>query len=88
MSEDKKTEKHRNWLQRVQEQSWEPEILISGIVLFALIQIPPYIKEANEYLDLYSGWIFSSGNVDESLAAILLTANYWLILGFSIHLIG
>ena len=88
MSEDKKTEKHRNWLQRVQEQSWEPEILISGIVLFALIQIPPYIKEANEYLDLYSGWIFSNGNVDESLAAILLTANYWLILGFSIHLIG
>jgi len=88
MSEDKKSEKHRNWLQRVQEQSWEPEILISGIVLFALIQIPPYIKEANEYLNLNSVWIFSNGNVDESLAAILLTANYWLILGFSIHLIG
>jgi hypothetical protein len=88
MAEDKKAEKHRNWLQRVQEQSWEPEILISGIVLFALIQIPPYIKEANEYLNLNSVWIFSNGNVDESLAAILLTANYWLILGFSIHLIG
>ncbi len=88
MSEDKKAEKHRNWLQRVQEQSWEPEILISGIVLFALFQIPPYIEQANAYLDINSGQLFSGGNVDETLAAILLAANYWLIIGFSTHLVG
>ncbi|MCZ4409652.1 hypothetical protein O3Q51_12590 [Cryomorphaceae bacterium 1068] len=88
MSEDKKAENHRNWLQRVQEQSWEPEILISGIVLFALFQIPPYIEQANAYLNVNSGQLFSGGNVDETLAAILLAANYWLIIGFSIHLIG
>ena len=35
------------WLKRIQEQSWEPEILISGIVLFALTQFPPLIREAH-----------------------------------------
>ena len=88
MSENGKVKEHRNWLQWVQEQSWEPEILISGIVLFALFQIPPIIKGANEFLDLNSILIFSDGNVDEMMAAILLTANYWLILGFTTHLIG
>jgi hypothetical protein len=88
MSEDKKTEKHRNWLQRVQEQSWEPEILISGIVLFALLQIPPLIKDVNVYLDVNSILIFSNGNVDDTLASLLLAATYWLIIGFSTHLIG
>jgi hypothetical protein len=77
-----------NWLKRVQEQSWEPEILISGIVLFALFQIPPLIERAAEFLNLYSIMIFSDGNVDEVLAAILLAATYWLIFGFTTHLIG
>ncbi|MEM9052438.1 MAG: hypothetical protein AAGC47_10335 [Bacteroidota bacterium] len=88
MADDLKTQKHRNWLQRVQEQSWEPEILISGIVLFALFQIPPLIKEANAFLDVNSVLIFSNGNVDETLAALLLAATYWLIIGFSTHLVG
>lgn len=77
-----------NWLQRVQEQSWEPEILISGIILFALFQIPPYIHEAIFYLENYSILIFSGGTVDNTLGALLLTANSWLIIGFTTHLIG
>lgn len=81
-------EEKRSWLERVQEQSWEPEILISGIVLFALFQIPPYIKQGADYLNTYSTTIFSNGYVDEVLAAILLSANYWLILGFTTHLIS
>lgn len=88
MSVSSRNQQNGNWLKRVQEQSWEPEILISGIILFALFQIPPYIRQANDYLDLYSIMIFSDGNVDEILAALLLTANYWLILGFTTHLIG
>jgi hypothetical protein len=88
VEKDNKAHKHRNWLQRVQEQSWEPEILISGIVLFSLFQIPPLIEEANAFLNVNSITLFSNGNVDETLAAVLLAANYWLILGFSTHLIG
>lgn len=75
------------WLRRVQEQSWEPEILISGIVLFALFQIAPGLKAFFDYLDSYSYAAFSSSNADESLKAVLLTANYWLIAGFTTHLI-
>ncbi len=75
------------WLKRIQEQSWEPEILISGIVLFALVQFPPLIRQFDEYLDVYSISAFSNGNVDELLFAVLLTANYWLIAGFTLHLI-
>jgi hypothetical protein len=77
-----------SWLQRVQEQSWEPEILISGIVLFALFQIPSLIEDAADYLNTYTVTIFTDGNVDETLAAILLSATYWLILGFTTHLIS
>ena len=85
MNEEKN---NRSWLQRVQEQSWEPEILISGIVLFALFQIPSLIEQAADYLNTYTITIFTDGNVDETLAAILLSATYWLILGFTTHLIS
>jgi hypothetical protein len=80
--------KSQSWLERVQEQSWEPEILISGIILFGLFQIPPYIEQAMFYLENYSHLIFSGGTVDEGLGALLLTANIWLIIGFTTHLIG
>lgn len=86
-TQKEQTGKTPNWLQRVQEQSWEPEILISGIVLFGLLQLPPYIEELGRYLNTYSFTIFSAGNVDRSLIAVLFTANYWLIGGFTIHLI-
>jgi len=79
---------HRNWLQRVQEQSWEPEILISGIVLFALFQIPQLIRQGADFLDVYSIMIFSNGTFDETMSVVLLTANYWLIIGFTAHLIS
>ncbi|HKK38934.1 MAG TPA: hypothetical protein VJ949_05930 [Cryomorphaceae bacterium] len=80
--------KSQSWLERVQEQSWEPEILISGIILFGLFQIPPYIEEAMFYLENYSLTIFSGGTVNELLGALLLSANIWLIIGFTTHLVG
>jgi len=75
-----------NWLARIQEQSWEPEILISGIVLFALFRVPPLIQDLNLFLNNNSIQVFSSGNVDENLSALLILSNGWLILGFSTHL--
>jgi hypothetical protein len=75
------------WLKRIQEQSWEPEILISGIVLFALFQMPPVIRDFFDYLDNFSYSVFSTGSADETLSAILLAANYWLIAGFTAHLV-
>jgi hypothetical protein len=82
-SHKKQTE---NWLERMQEQSWEPEIIISGIVLYALYQMPGLIQQLDHFLLNYSFWIFSSGTVDDLLIALLLVANIWLIIGFTSHL--
>ena len=71
----------------MQEQSWEPEILISGVVLFALFQIPGQIAKLGHFLDHYSLRIFLTGNVDDQLTSLLLAACYWLIAGFTAHLV-
>jgi hypothetical protein len=75
-----------HWLARVQEQSWEPEIIISGIVLFALYQIPELIGRLEHFLTNYSLPIFSAGSADEALVSLLMIANIWLIIGFTAHL--
>jgi len=74
------------WLRRVQEQSWEPEILISGIVLFALFQMPERIDAFSDYLELNGHFMFSNGTINEALASILKVSLYWLMIGFSLHL--
>lgn len=75
-----------HWLARVQEQSWEPEIIISGIVLYALYQIPELIGRLEHFLTNYSWPIFSAGSADEVLISLLMVANVWLIIGFTVHL--
>jgi len=74
------------WLRRVQEQSWEPEVLISGIVLFALFQMPARIDAFSNYLELNSINFFSNGTINEVFASILKVSLYWLMIGFSMHL--
>lgn len=74
------------WLRRVQEQSWEPEILISGIVLFALFQMPERIDAFSDYLELNGAFMFSNGTINEVLASVLKVSLYWLMIGFSLHL--
>lgn len=44
MGKVKAEKDYPSWLKRIQEQSWEPEILISGIVLVALSQLPKAIE--------------------------------------------
>jgi len=72
------------WLQRTQENSWEPEILISGIVLLALTQVPRLLDDLLLSLEI---WTFNfSGNVDDKLFGLLKAATYWLILMLIVHL--
>lgn len=74
------------WLLRVQQQSWEPEILISGIVLFVLFQLPEKADYFGDYLMKFSYAVFSSGTLSLSIVAVIKIAIYWLIAGFSAHL--
>lgn len=84
MSDSESTPK---WLRRVQEQSWEPEVLISGIVLLILTRVPEAIDQLSMFLKTQSLWIFYSSNLAHNLSAFMKLAIYWLIFGLAIHLI-
>ena len=87
MSDPKKAGNDSSWLARMQEQSWEPEIIISGIVLFALYQMPDLIRQLQHFLINNGFYVFSSGTVDDLLISLLLVANIWLVIGFTTHLL-
>lgn len=71
------------WLKRTQENSWEAEILLSGLVLFALLQIPQRLSKLSYLIDLKVA--------DSSLYELMLQFSeitvQILISGFIIHLI-
>lgn len=73
-----------DWLRTVQQQSWEPEILISGIVLFALFQVPDLLDRLYLYLDSVS--VLAQGTIVRNIIALLKVSNFWLTLGFGAHL--
>ena len=87
MVNDKHSPERGNWLQRLQEGSWEPEILISGIVLYGLFQIPPLVDQLDFFMEHYGGRIFSGGTTNENAASLLQVSTAWLILGFISHLL-
>jgi hypothetical protein len=70
------------WLKRVQEESWEAEILLSGLILVSLIQLPQYLIELMHFLGREFTLI---GEVYGALS-MLGVSIYWLIIGFVIHL--
>ncbi len=75
-----------DWLKRTQESSWEPEILISGISLIALFQLPALIHKAQVFVNDNTFAIFQFGNVDDSFFVLMETAVYWLIICLIMHL--
>lgn len=83
-----KTEKNPqpDWLRRVQEQSWEPELLISGLVLFALFQMPELIDSMNQYLERHVSEFFYNSTINETISALLKISVYVLISGFIAHI--
>lgn len=75
------------WLVRTQEQSWEPEILISGIILLALTQVPRLLDKLHYYLEeRTSSFWFNTSNADDMVIALLKTSSYWLIAALIAHL--
>ncbi len=75
-------QKAAKWLARLQQNSWEPEIFISGIILFSLFQIPAYLDEYTAYIDRE----IDLGNNAMLIAALVDVGIYWLIIGFVFHL--
>ncbi len=81
----KENKKATSWLKRIQEGSWEPEILISGIVLYGLFQIPSLIDQLYIYLENYSYAILDNG-LNLTLTSLLKISTVWLVIGFISHL--
>ncbi len=70
------------WLEDIQNNSWNPELLISGGILFSLFQIPDFLHHWGILLLQKSGYFESL-----VIARILTIAVNGLIVGFTLHLI-
>ncbi len=73
------------WLEEIQQKSWEPEILLSGIVLFGLLQVPDLI---DQFLLFFKKEISQKYTDIDNFVALMKIANFWLVFGLIIHLIG
>lgn len=73
---DKKTPK---WLQTIQLNSWEAELLISALVLYALFQVP-------DFLDAFSHTYFSRGSQFIRFFNILESGITLLQIGYILHI--
>ncbi|MEM8896423.1 MAG: hypothetical protein AAGC88_17720, partial [Bacteroidota bacterium] len=81
---DNEQHKTPKWLKETQLKSWEPEILISGIVLFGLLQVPDLL---DQLLLFVSKEITGTDSDFNNAISTMKTSVFWLILGLIIHLI-
>ena len=73
-----------DWLKDLQLKSWEPEILLAGIVLYGMFQVPAAL---DSFLFWFSNEVYSQVNAMDLLVSILKVGVYWLIVGLILHLI-
>lgn len=73
------------WLDELQQKSWEPEILLSGIVLYGMFQAPGLLDSFLAFAKLNIDGNFNSL---DNLVALLKIGFYWLTLGLILHLIS
>lgn len=83
------TGSQRNWLKRVAEQSWEPELLISGLAIYATSQLPDILKSGLEYytFNLQSGVGFFDQALPLTIYGSFTTALEFLNFAFILHFV-
>ena len=74
-----------SWLEELQQRSWEPEVLLSGIVLYGMFQTPDLL---DSLLIFFKANILGVSSDIDTLVAILKLGIYWLIFGLILHLIS
>lgn len=82
---DKQEKERPKWLSELQQKSWEPEILLSGIVLYGMFQVPDLL---DQFLLYFKSNIFGRVSDLDNMIAILKMGIYWLISGLVLHLIS
>ncbi|MEL6538501.1 MAG: hypothetical protein AAFQ98_23975, partial [Bacteroidota bacterium] len=72
------------WLHDLQQRSWEPEILLSGIVLYGMFRVPSMLDGFLAYFKLN---IYGNSQDIDNLISLSKFGIYWLITGLVLHLI-
>ncbi len=85
MSQPDPTPEKPQWLSELQQKSWEPEILLSGIVLYGMFQAPGLLDDILAFAKLN---IWGNFTDLDNMIALLKIALYWLTLGLILHLIS
>lgn len=75
-------QKAPKWLRRIQENSWEGEILISGGAIFTLLQLADFLVKTKTFLSEN----FPLVGLDEIIIFSMITLK-WVTLNFVLHLI-
>ncbi|MEM6831008.1 MAG: hypothetical protein AAF551_10885 [Bacteroidota bacterium] len=73
-----------DWLKELQLKSWEPEILLSGIVLYGMFQLPDAL---DSFLFFFQNEVFNAVNAMGLFVALLKVGINWLIIGLILHLV-
>ena len=82
--ENEKNRSIPKWLEDLQQKSWEPEILLSGIVLYGMFKVPELLDGFLSYFKLN---IQGNSQDIDNLVALSKMGIYWLISGLIMHLI-
>ena len=84
-NQEAKTKKKPKWLKILEQQSWQAELIVSGIAIFGTLQLPHLVKQLSEWaLVNLSDELLSYGFL---FFQYLDLASIILILGFLIHFI-
>ncbi|MEP5610925.1 MAG: hypothetical protein ABJP45_01685, partial [Cyclobacteriaceae bacterium] len=72
------------WLTELQLKSWEPEVLLSGIVLYGMFKMPGLLDDFLYYFKI--NFSVSTNDID-NFVGLMKVAVYWLTGGLIAHLI-
>ncbi len=71
------------WLKKLQHNSWNAEILLSGLILFSLTRAPKALEQV--FSRMVQEYGLAKGGYDNALV-LIETGVIWLIIGFILHL--
>lgn len=84
--EEHKPQSDKNWLSDIAKQSWEPELLISGVAIYLTSSLPSFVQGwYTYYVYNHSFDIFALEVLSALLYALADGASYILIATFIIH---
>lgn len=82
-------QKSKKWLEEISEQSWNPELIISGFAIYATLSLPSIIQEIYNYYASHYQIDNNFGNelMPVIICAVLMAISQILSFAFIVHFI-